>query len=124
MAESEKPTYKELYEQYKSFVVKEQEFNTKIKAGDIDWYRNIVGIASHFERSILNTAAKSEPLTIKRLLILNAFEHIAATERAQALRRLDYTDYFMRRDVSFDDDNETMGRILNFFYKLTTKEVV
>ncbi len=38
-------------------------------------------------------------------------------ERAQAMRKLDYTDYFERRDLSFGDDNKTMDRVLNFFHK-------
>lgn len=110
------PTHEEIYELYKSFVRGEQEFNDKIKDGNIGWYKEIVGIDSHFERGILDTKAKSEPLTIKRLLILNAFEHIAAMERAQMFRKLDYTDYFDRRNVSFGDDNDTMERMLNFLY--------
>ena len=73
MPESEGPTYKELYELYKSFVEDEKKSNNKIKDGDVDWYRNLVAIDSHFDRDILDIVAKSEPLTIKRLLILNAF---------------------------------------------------
>jgi hypothetical protein len=121
MSESDGPTYEELYELYKSFVEDEQKFNNKIKDGDIDWYRNIVGIDSHFERDILDKAARSELLVIKRLLILNAFEHIAAMERSQIFRKLDYADYFARRDVSFEDDNKTMDRILNFFHNTITQ---
>jgi len=119
--ESKGPTYEELYELYESFVKDEQKFNNKIKDGDIDWYRNIVDIDSHFERAILDTGAKSEPLTIKRLLILNAFEHVAAMERAQMFRKLDYADYFERRDASFNDDNKIMERILNFFSNTITQ---
>lgn len=119
--ESEKPTYEELYELYKSFVKDEQKFNNKIRDGDIDWYRNIVDIATHFERDILDKAAKSEPLTIKRLLILNAFEHIAAMERSQTLGKLNYADYFIRRDVSLEDDSKTMEGVLNFFYNTITQ---
>lgn len=119
--ESEKPTYEELYELYESFVEDEQKFNNKIKDGDIDWYRNIVDTDEHFERDTLNTAAKSELLVIKRLLILNAFEHIAAMERSQVFRKLDYADYFARRDASLEDDNKTMDRILNFFHNTVTQ---
>lgn len=68
------------------------------------------------------TAAKSEPLVIKRLLILNTFEHIAAMERSQTLRKLDYANYFVRRNVSFEDDNKTMDGILNFFHKTIIKK--
>lgn len=118
---SEGPTYEELSDLYESFVTDEQNFNNKIENGDIDWYGNIVGIDNHFERDILNEAAKSEPLVIKRLLILNAFEHIAATERSQVFRKLDYADYFDRRDVSLEDDNKTMDRILNFFHNTITQ---
>jgi len=54
---------------------------------------------------------------------LNAFEHITAMEWTQALRKLDYTDYFVRRNFSFDDDYKTMDGILNFFHKTITIEI-
>lgn len=118
-----KPSYEELYGLYKSFVQDEQGFNSKIRDGAIDWYRDIVGIESHFERGILGSAAKSEPLAIKRVLMLNAFEHIAAMDRAYAMRGLDYANYFARRDISLEDDSKTMDRALNFFYRTVTQRV-
>ena len=121
---SSKPTYEALSALYKQFVGREQGFNAGIIGGDIKWYRDAVGIDSHFERGILDSAAKSEPLTIKRVVALNAFEHIAAMDRAQAVRELDYADYFVRRDVSLEDDNDTMGRWLNFFHKVITQKIV
>lgn len=121
---SNKPTYEALSALYKSFIGREQGSNAGIMDGDIEWYRDAVGIDSHFERGILDVVAKSEPLTIKRVVALNAFEHIAAMERAQAMRALDYTDYFVRRDISLEDDNDTMGRLLNFFYKVITQKIV
>ena len=118
--ETKAPTHKEIYELYKTFIRDEQAFNDKIMDGDIDWYSNIVGVDDHFERDILNTLGQAEPLTIKRLLILNAFEHIAAMERAQSFRKLDYLDYFARRDISLEDDNETMDGILNYLHNTIT----
>lgn len=107
--------YNSLYSTYKDFVVDEQKFNTEIKGGNIDWYENIAGTPGHFRRDDLDVAASSEPLTIKRIMLLNAFEHIAAADRAYALRKLDYGDYFNRRDDSFSHDNKLMENILTFF---------
>ncbi|HHT9107105.1 MAG TPA: tyrosine-type recombinase/integrase [Candidatus Wunengus sp. YC63] len=55
--------------------------------------------------------------------LLNAFKHITAMVRAQVFRKLDYADYFVRRNVSFEDDNKTMDRILNFFHKTIIKKI-
>lgn len=107
--------YNALYNTYKNFVKDEQQFNGKIKSDNIDWYKNIVGMPGHFRRDDLDLAAGSESLTIKRIALLNAFEHIAAADRAYALRKLDYGDYFARRDDSLSYDNKVMENVLTFF---------
>lgn len=53
--------------------------------------------------------------------MLNAFEHIAAMERAQVFRKLDYANYFDRFNSSLVDDNATMSKILNFFHNTVTQ---
>lgn len=55
--------------------------------------------------------------------LLNAFEHITAMEWTQALKKLDYADYFVRRNVSFEDDYKTMNGVLNFFHKTIIKKI-
>ena len=44
-------------------------------------------------------------------------------ERSQTFRKLDYADYFVRRDVSFEDDNKTMDMVLNFFHNIIIKKL-
>lgn len=108
--------YNSLYNTYKNFVKNEQKFNDEIRKDNIDWYRNIVGVPEHFQRNDLDVAASSESLTVKKIMLLNAFEHIAAADRAYTLRKLDYKDYFTRRDESLVYDNKIMDSVLAFFH--------
>lgn len=116
-------SYNSLYSTYKNFVKNEQKFNTKIKNDNIDWYKNIVDASEHFLRNDLDVAASSESLSVKRIVLLNAFEHIASAERAYALRKLDYQDYFTRRDESLSYDNEIMDNTLAFVQGVILTEI-
>lgn len=109
--------YNDLCQRYTDFVGAEQLYNTLTTEGEIDWYIDTVGGASHFGRSDIDNAAKNEPLQLKRILLLNAFDHISAMERAYALRAKNYSDYFSGRDDNFESDNKFMDNALGFFYK-------
>lgn len=105
--------YNNLSKEYQQFIDREKAYNANLLSGQVDWYGNVVSVATHFERTNLGIAAKKEDSVLKRTVMLNAFEHISAMQRAYDLRKLDYADYFERQDVSLADDNSNMQKLSN-----------
>lgn len=107
--------YNALSQKYQQFIDREKAYNTNLLTGQVDWYDDVVTTATHFVRTQMGNAAKKEESILKRVAILNAFEHVAAMQRAHDLRKLDYSDFFGRQDVSLADDNSNMQKVSNFF---------
>lgn len=120
--------YNALSQKYQGFINREKAYNARLdleSVAAVDWYAQIVAVNgdvnAHFDRAVFGDAAKKEASILKRAVLLNAFEHISAMQRAYYLRALDYADYFGRQDMALADDTTNMQNTSDFLNKAVNK---